>query len=81
MDIKNKVISVFSDVLNVDESIITPDLSIGDIPEWDSMGNLAVIARLESEFGIDFPMEELMNLTSVHEIVYRIEHLKNETTA
>lgn len=81
MDIKEKVASVFSDVLNVNESIITPDLSIGDIPEWDSMGNLAVIARLESEFGIDFPMEELMNLTSVQEIIDKIERLKNETAA
>lgn len=81
MDIKEKVASVFSEVLNVNESIITPDLSIGDIPEWDSMGNLAVIARLESEFGIDFPMEELMNLTSVQEIIDRIERLKNETAA
>lgn len=81
MDIKEKVASVFAEVLNVNESIITPDLSIGDIPEWDSMGNLAVIARLESEFGIDFPMEELMNLTSVQEIIDRIERLKNETAA
>lgn len=81
MDIKEKVASVFSEVLNVNESIITPDLSIGDIPEWDSMGNLAVIARLESEFGIDFPMDELMNLTSVQEIIDRIERLKNETAA
>lgn len=81
MDIKRKVVSVISEVLNVNESIITPDLSIGDIPEWDSMGNLAIIARLESEFGIDFPMEELMNLTSVQEIIDRIERLKNETVA
>ena len=29
----------------------------------------------------DFPMEELMNLTSVQEIIDRIERLKNETAA
>lgn len=76
MDITYKVISVFADVLNVDQKQITPSLSIGDIPEWDSMGNLAVIAKLESEFDVDFPMEELMDLTSVQKIIDRIQQLK-----
>ena len=40
------------------------------------MGNLAVIARLESELGIDFPVEELMDLTSVRRIVDRISQSK-----
>lgn len=76
MDIKDKVISVFAEILNVNEKRITPELSIGDIPEWDSMGNLAVIAKLESEFDVDFPMDELMDLTSVQSIIDEIQRLK-----
>ena len=76
MDIKDKVISVFAEILNVNEKRITPELNIGDIPEWDSMGNLAVIAKLESEFDVDFPMDELMDLTSVQNIIDEIQRLK-----
>lgn len=75
-EIQSQVVKIISEVLNVPSEIITADLSIGDIPEWDSMGNLAVIARLESELGIDFPVEELMDLTSVRHIVDRISQLK-----
>ncbi len=75
-EIQSQVVKIISEVLNVPSEIITADLSIGDIPEWDSMGNLAVIARLESELGIDFPVEELMDLTSVRRIVDRISQLK-----
>lgn len=75
-EIQSQVVKIISEVLNVPSEIITADLSIGDIPEWDSMGNLAVIARLESELGIDFPVEDLMDLTSVSRIVDRISQLK-----
>lgn len=75
-EIQSQVVKIFSEVLNVPSEIITADLSIGDIPEWDSMGNLAVIARLESELGIDFPVEDLMDLTSVRSIVDRISQLR-----
>ncbi len=76
MDTFNRVRNVFAEVLHVDTSIITPELSIGDIPEWDSMGNLAVIAKLEDEFGVDFPLDELFYLTSVQSIVDKIEELQ-----
>lgn len=75
-EIQSQVVKIISEVLNVPSEIITADLSIGDIPEWDSMGNLAVIARLESELGIDFPVEDLMDLTSVRSIVDRISQLR-----
>ena len=47
---------------NIDE------LKMGDINEWDSIGNFNLILAVEQKYGIRFNMEDLENLKSVKEI-------------
>ena len=44
------------------------DLKMGDIDEWDSIGNFNLILAIEQKYGIQFNMEDLDNLKSVKEI-------------
>lgn len=60
---------IIARVLNVDLELITDTLSSGDIPQWDSVGNLAVISTIEQELNIEFPLEVLFDLTSVQSII------------
>ena len=71
----NQVKAIIARVLNVDLGIVTDSLCIGDIPEWDSVGNLAIISTLEQELEIEFPLEELFDLTSVQSIVDEVNKL------
>lgn len=64
-------------VLNVDLGQITDELCSGDIPEWDSVGNLAIISTLEQELNLEFPLEDLFDLTSVRSIVDEVNKLAN----
>ena len=68
---------IIARVLNVALDLITDDLSSGDIPEWDSVGNLAIISTLEQELEIEFPLEDLFDLTSVKSIVEEVEKITN----
>lgn len=68
---------IIARVLNVALDRITDDLSSGDIPEWDSVGNLAIISTLEHELEIEFPLEDLFDLTSVKSIVEEVEKITN----
>ncbi len=68
---------IIARVLNVALDQITDDLSSGDIPEWDSVGNLAIISTLEQELEIEFPLEDLFDLTSVKSIVEEVEKITN----
>ena len=72
---ENKVKAIIARVLNVDPEVITDGLSSGDIPEWDSVGNLAIISTLEQELEIEFPLEDLFDLTSVQSIVDEVNQL------
>ena len=75
MDIKIK--RIIARVLNVDPERITDELCSGDIPEWDSVGNLAIISTLEQELEIEFPLEVLFDLNSVRAIIDEVNRLKN----
>lgn len=55
---------------------ITPDLAFGDLPQWDSMGHMEVMLRLEEKFGVEISADTIAALTSIPEI---IKHLENNS--
>lgn len=74
---EQEIKSAIAEALKVNQELIIDTLSIGDIPEWDSMGNLNIIQTIEARFGIDIPMEDLFELTSVKSIVGEVKKIKN----
>ncbi|MBQ1737382.1 MAG: acyl carrier protein [Muribaculaceae bacterium] len=76
--VKSQIREIIARVLNVDLAAVTDQLSSGDIPEWDSVGNLAIISTIEQELDVEFPLEDLFDLTSVQSIVDEVIMLKND---
>ena len=72
---ESQVKEIIARVLNVDMAVVTDDLCSGDIPEWDSVGNLAIISTLEQELNLEFPLEDLFDLTSVKSIIDEVNKL------
>ncbi len=75
--VESKVKEIIARVLNVDQALITNELSSGDIPQWDSVGNLAIISTIEQELDVEFPLEDLFDLTSVQSIVDEVNSLQS----
>lgn len=75
--IKEKILDIISKTINVDKSILTDDLSIGGIAEWDSVGNLAIIAAIEEELQLEIPLEDLFEMTSIESIVEEVKKLSD----
>ena len=73
-----QVKQIIANVLNVDLDVITAELSSGDIPEWDSVGNLAIISTLGQELAIEFPLEDLFDLNSVRALIDEVNKIKND---
>ena len=70
-----QVKEIIARVLNVDPGVITDTLCSGDIPQWDSVGNLAVLSTIERELEVEFPLEDLFDLTSVRSIIDEVNKL------
>jgi acyl carrier protein len=56
---------LLADALHVPPQEVTPELAFGDLPQWDSMGHMEVMMRLEEAFGIEITAETIAALTSV----------------
>lgn len=60
-----QVRALLSEALQVPEDQITPDLTFGDIPQWDSMGHMEVLISLENHFGIEINPDTITDLVSL----------------
>ncbi|MGD1007007.1 MAG: acyl carrier protein [Ignavibacteriaceae bacterium] len=61
---EDKLKKVFKEALNIDESIITDELTYNTIPEWDSISHMHLIDRIEKEFDLVIDTEDVIALNS-----------------
>jgi acyl carrier protein len=74
-----KIQSVLVEALQVSPDLVTPDLTLGDLPQWDSMGHMEVMMFLEQYFGVEINNDTIANLTSIPAIrQYILETLNVE---
>ena len=66
---KEKVIALIEEILNVAAGTITEDTRMEDVEEWDSLAHVTIIGALEERLGISIPLEEAIELNNVREIL------------
>lgn len=59
-----KLISVFSEALGIEESLVTDDLSYNTIPEWDSVAHMALVAEIDDQFDIMMDTDDVLDMSS-----------------
>lgn len=74
MSIEQTIKHVISNFFSVDEDLITSSSGVekGDIPNWDSLGQLQLVLRLENEFGFKFSMAEMQSMNNFDSILYTV---------
>ena len=73
MEVKKKVFEIVASLCETEISNITEESTIGDFPQWYSMGHLTIISNVEEAFDINFEPEEMMDLEDVHDIIKAVE--------
>ncbi len=61
---ENKLQAIFSESLNVDASDVVDELRYSEIPQWDSVAHMALIAAIEEGFEIMLDAEDVINMNS-----------------
>lgn len=72
-DTLSKVQAAFNSAFSVDPGTITIETTPADVPAWDSMGHVALVSNLEQVFGLNFDVDEVMDMENVRQIVKMIE--------
>lgn len=63
-----KLMLLISSVLNIDINSISNDTSPENTESWDSFNALVMVSELESQFDVQFSIEEVYSVASVKDI-------------
>lgn len=66
---KNKVLKLMAEILQVSEDMITENTRMEDLEEWDSLTHVMLIGELETQLGISIPLDEAVEITGVKELL------------
>ena len=76
-ELRDKVRNVIAEVLRVPLEEIAPEITFGDIPQWDSMGHMEVMLALEESFGVAVNADTIGELVNLPVIVKHITQNEN----
>ena len=66
---KERIISLIEEALEVPAGTITEDTMIADVEKWDSLAHVMIIGELEEKLGISSSLEDAVDLTGVGELL------------
>jgi acyl carrier protein len=55
----------FARALGIEPQAITDDLAYRAIPQWDSVGHMALVAALEAEYNVMLDTDDIIGMSSV----------------
>lgn len=75
MDLREQTQAVMVKALDLEPSVDLGSLQYRDHPNWDSLGHMALIVALETEFGVEIGANELLRIESLDTAVQILRDL------
>lgn len=66
---KARLKEVFANCLEIPVDQVTDSLTQDQVPSWDSLATAMLIPELEHVFGIGFDVDEILELTSLDQVM------------
>lgn len=62
--VNDRLKSLYVEVLELPEDVDVESLKYRDIPQWDSLGHMSLVAAIEDEFGVQLDTEQVIGMSS-----------------
>ena len=69
MTTRDRLATVFEKAFGFDPQRFSLQLAPEDVPNWDSIGHMNLVASLEQEFNLQFEVDEIMEMSSPQKIL------------
>ena len=69
MTIADRLASVFEKAFSLEAARFSLAMAPEDVPNWDSIGHMNLVAHLEKEFQQQFEVDEIMEMSSPQKIL------------
>jgi acyl carrier protein len=74
--IKEELVEIFEDVMDLDDVEVTDATTANDIEEWDSLSHVRLIVAVERHYGVKFSNAEIEGLKQFGDIVKLVQEKK-----
>lgn len=68
-EILSKVESIFQDVLDNEDIVLTEEMSASDIEEYDSLSHIQLVVAIEKAFAIKFGSKEITSWNKIGDMI------------
>ncbi len=75
---EEKLKEIFVSTFNVDGSVFNEELAVGDIPQWDSLGQVNLLMAVEEGFGIAFNAVDAIEVETLGDLIDLVERYLEE---
>ncbi|GHT96838.1 acyl carrier protein [Spirochaetia bacterium] len=72
-EILSQLQTIFCDVLDNEDVVLSRLSTAGDVDGWDSLAHLQLVVAIEKHFGIRFTSEEMFEWKKVGDMIGTIE--------
>jgi len=73
-EVYTRLKDVFADVFDR-EVVLSDSTTAADVNGWDSLTHITLIGMIEDEFGVKFPMKDVVHMKNVGDMVSLIVQL------
>jgi acyl carrier protein len=70
---EEKIRQAFHEAFGLEPAKFNMDITPDDVPEWDSLGHMRLVTALQEKFGVEFEIDEVMEMETVRKIAEIVE--------
>ena len=70
----NKLLKLTSEFFKVDVNLLNENTTADDVEGWDSLAHATFIIFLEKEFGVEFDLQEMLEIDTLGSLSRLIEN-------
>lgn len=64
-----KLVECFVQTFAIERNQVTPKLAYQSIPQWDSVGHMALVAEIENTFNVTLDTDDIIGMSDVAKAV------------
>lgn len=76
--IKEKLQSIFREIFDLPDLIISEDMDTNDIEDWDSLSQVLLVEEVQKEFQIEISMDDIFMIHTIGDFIAVIKKYVDE---
>jgi len=68
-NLNDQLKQLIAELFQCEPSQLSDETGPGDLPGWDSLGHVALMARIQERFGSHVPVEDAIEVESIADLV------------